>query len=288
MSALFTWIEPILAPILEFVLTIGPLISHGWKILVRGLQTRPVRWLFGKSLGEELSVCVPIYDPLSYDDSSTATAPQTKVNKTYTPITGGSPSFTEKSLYCSVIAEPDYRAAEALNKLFWDAGLSSGKIIGDKERPESVSPAVFIGAPTINAQLNALFTEVFSDVLTIEPCITGNLPSFTFPSDHSPRLYVTKDDAVGVVARWQTRSASKDYKTCVFGCRAEITLETVKWLCANDYAVIKELWKISKNKKNQGDSRLLAACAFDLRGGIIVNKQYVYTIGEGWRKISLA
>jgi hypothetical protein len=212
---------------------VGVVAARAWTFLRTRVRHRRLRRFFGRdALGDAgVTVTAPILIPLTTDpfDPSPDRTVGLKASRT---------GATRKwPIYGRVMHLDDYTAAEEILALLREQGATRYSVVPDSDslgRWETTPCVVCIGSPFVNA--------TFSELITLAvgpegPLITADRASDTLDSYRvrlggvTPMtLGVDDANAIGVITRLHNPVMPEDAAVGVWGCRAESTLATARYL----------------------------------------------------------
>lgn len=213
-------------------LAIGAASVRAWRLVRTRLRRRRLRIVFGDEAVTRVAVTLPVLDPLTADTS----APP-EVEKTVALKTSRRGLSVRLPVYGRLMHLDDYSAADQILALLRGEGaeraelLSDAAALGDWSNNACI---VCLGSPFVNATT--------SELLQLMRDSDQELVSAERASDaiETYRLRISRPEALtlgvdatrglGLIARLPNPATPRGGVVAVWGCRAETTLATARYL----------------------------------------------------------
>lgn len=212
---------------------VGLVLSKLWRLGGTRVRRRRLRQFFGEDALSDpgILVTVPVLRPLSKDNFD-RTAEATVALKS--DDTG---KDVRRPIYGEVLHLDDYESAEEIFGLLRELGAKRTSLIPDSQALanwDRYRCLVCLGSPFVNASLGELLRTAADDG---RMPIVGSRESDTLDSyrlilsePETLTLGVDEEHALGVVARLPHPLEANDWVLGVWGCRAESTYATARYL----------------------------------------------------------
>lgn len=211
---------------------VGILAARAWTFLRTRVRHRRLRRFFGAdALGNAgITVTAPILSPLTSDpfDPSPQRTFALKVSRK---------GVVKRPVYGRVMHLDDYTAAEEILTLLREQGATRYALMPDSDslgKWDTNPCMVCLGSPFVNATFGELIGLAVGSAgpLITADRVTDTLDSYRLRVGGPAPMILGVDDnnAIGVVARLRNPTTPADAAVGVWGCRAESTLATARYL----------------------------------------------------------
>jgi hypothetical protein len=212
---------------------IGLVLSKLWRLGGTRVRRRRLRQFFGTDALNDpgILVTVPVLRPLSKDNFD----PSAKATVALKSDDSG--KDVRRPIYGEVLHLDDYESAEEIFRLLRGLGAKRTSLIPDSQALgnwDRYRCLVCLGSPFVNASLGELLRAAATEG---QAPITGSRESDTLDSyrvvlsqPETLTLGVDEDHAMGVIARLAHPLMTDNWVIGVWGCRAESTRATARYL----------------------------------------------------------